>query len=155
MWLLAELWSRKPGGHTGAAAQLRDHSLHPGKNFRYWIAGRDEEGLGKWDLNEFFKGEFAIHILVHLPEDLVRPLLWRRLVFWHLHHRPHLMRGRVTKICKFHISRFGPEKNEKGGGKSVSFSYKNTAPPSWADHKLQIVSHTKHTDIFTEIFTRS
>ena len=65
------------------------------------------------------------------------------------------MRRRVTQICKFHSSRFGAEKNEKGGGKSLYFSYKNTAPPSSADHKSQIVSHTKHTDIFTEIFTRS
>lgn len=48
--------------------------------------------LGKRYLDEFFKGEFAIHVFVHLPEDLVRSLLGCRLIFWHLHHRPNLVR---------------------------------------------------------------
>ena len=43
------------------------------------------------NLNKFFKREFAVHVLVHLPEDLVRPLLRCGLVLWHLHHRPHLV----------------------------------------------------------------
>lgn len=43
-----------------------------------WIA------LGS--LDELLEGEFAVHILVHLPEDLVCPLLRGRLVLRHLHH---------------------------------------------------------------------
>ena len=42
------------------------------------------------NLNKLLEWEFAVHVLVHLAEDLVRPLLWRRLILWHFHNRPNL-----------------------------------------------------------------
>ena len=45
------------------------------------------------NLNKLFEGEFSVHVLVHLAEDLVRPLLWRGLVLWHFHDRTNLEEG--------------------------------------------------------------
>ena len=42
------------------------------------------------DFDELLEGQLAVHVLVHLPEDLVRPLLRRGLVLRHLHDRPNL-----------------------------------------------------------------
>ena len=74
--------------------------------------------LGKRYLDEFFKGEFAIHVFVHLPEDLVRSLLGCRLIFWHLHHRPNLVRIFYSHTLSYkfeftHFSGFGREKHLK------------------------------------------
>lgn len=40
-------------------------------------------------LDELLQRQLAVLIAVHLPEDLVCPLLGSGLVFRHLHHRPH------------------------------------------------------------------
>ena len=46
---------------------------------------------GRWpNLNKLLEREFAVHVLVHLAEDLVRPLLWSRLILRHFHNRPNL-----------------------------------------------------------------
>ena len=42
------------------------------------------------NLNKFFKREFAVHVLVHLPEDLVSSLFRSGLVLRHLEHRTNL-----------------------------------------------------------------
>jgi len=45
--------------------------------------------------DELLERQLAVHVLVHLPENLVRPLLRRRLVLRHLHDRAyHLVDGR-------------------------------------------------------------
>ena len=52
---------------------------------------KDMQREGRWpNLNKLLEGEFAVHVLVHLPEDLVSPLLRRRLILWHFHNRPNL-----------------------------------------------------------------
>jgi len=40
-------------------------------------------------LNKLLQGQFSVHVLVHLSEDLVCSLLRSRLVLRHLHHRSH------------------------------------------------------------------
>lgn len=58
-----------------------------------WVA------LGTFD--EFFQGQFAIIVCVHLPEDLVCSLLGRGLVLRHLHHGGHhLVDGLQRGICE-------------------------------------------------------
>ena len=45
--------------------------------------------------DKLFKRQLPVHVLVHLPENLVSPLLRRRLVLRHLHDRAdHLVDGR-------------------------------------------------------------
>ena len=50
------------------------------------------------DLYELLERQFAVHVLVHLAEDLVSPLLGGGLVLGHLHHRTHLDRIRVIGL---------------------------------------------------------
>ena len=52
------------------------------------------------DLNELLERQLAVHVLVHLPEDLVRSLFWRGLVFGHLQHRTNL------KLCHVNFADF-------------------------------------------------
>ena len=52
------------------------------------------------DLNELLERQLAVHVLVHLPEDLVRSLFWRGLVFGHLQHRTNL------KLCHVNFDDF-------------------------------------------------
>ena len=51
-------------------------------------------------LNELLKGEPSVHVFVHLPKDLLRSLLWRGLVLWHLEHRTNLVCQLASQLQK-------------------------------------------------------
>ena len=54
------------------------------------------------DLYELLERQLAVHVLVHLSEDLVRPLLGGRLVLRHLHHGTHLgSKGLIRSQCSY------------------------------------------------------
>ena len=42
----------------------------------------------------------TVVVEIHLSEDLVCPLLWRRLVLWHLHHGGHHFVDRLRRRKK-------------------------------------------------------
>ena len=64
--------------------------------YQFWKRNRM-----RWrHLDKLLKGKLAVHVLVHLPEDLVRSLFWRRLVFGHLQHRTNL------KLCHVNFDDF-------------------------------------------------
>ena len=88
-------------------------SLGYGASARVALEQSDYRRVLLCALDEFRKWELSVVVLVHLSEDLVRPLLGRRLVLRHLHHRAdHLVdcllswQQKQTKctILQWHVS---------------------------------------------------
>jgi hypothetical protein len=65
--------------------------LRGGKRTKYRFQAKIYVDI-RWTnyLDELLQGELAVHVLVHLAEDLIGPLFWRGLVLRHLHDGAHL-----------------------------------------------------------------
>lgn len=127
---------RPSWGRTGVAAQWTGRFWHLwwtppvttclNEDRRRWFGcgRRPERVVAKGVFVALIPSSPTVIIEIHLSEDLIRPLLWRGLVLWHLHHRWHHLvdgltgeeRGRGRKRGEMWLS--GVEEKRKMNSKN-------------------------------------